>query len=1420
MVTEAGPGAPPRPAPPRGPAALLNPTAPAATAEPAPHASAPHASAPAAPARTASDPSPPASAPLTDLQHAYWLGEQGAYDLSTPARLCVDWELPGLDATALRRALDACAARHPMLRVRVGDDGTQSVDGTAPIPLTVRDATGPDPRAADSEPEQAPGPAPRAADAMDEQDPGPDPRQTEAVDERDPGPGRAESRWRAWRTEALDSLPPLSEGPPLAALLVRMPGRVRLTLVLRLFAFDAASVGILVRDLAAFYRDPHLRLPAPEASFLDFARREERRTGRARREAEAYWAARVPDLPGPPDLPLAAGGAPAGSASFRRHGWTLSAERSGRLRGRAHARGLSVNAVLCSAYAGALALFSGGQETFTLTVLASRRPAAPGHAEVVGNYGTTVALAVPAAPGASFGERARLLQRRLHEAYGHSSVSAVEVLRRMKARADGAPALLPVVFASSIGLPGGGPGQRREDPGAATLPGTRALGGALHTPQVWIDHQVYEDEDGRIGCTVDLVEDVFPEGFGAGFLATYRQWLDDLTEDEDRWDRPLRPVLPEPLTAARRAANATGRPLPDRLLHDGFDARCREHPERTAVVQGAERVSYGDLRAEAAALAGRLAAAGTRPGDLVAVRAARSRAQIAAVLAVLYAGGAYVPLAPATPARRLADVIDHAGIRFALTDDPDGFAPLPGVLALDLRATAGPEPAAPPPPVVSPADLAYVIYTSGTTGEPKGVAIEHRAAVNTIDDLLDRFRIGPGDRTLQLSSLGFDLSVFDVFGTLAAGGTLVLPPADGGGPPDPAAWTACVREHGVTVWNSVPALLDMALHAGHPHGSLDSLRLVMLSGDWIPVGLPGQVREFAPDAVVAALGGATEASIWSNIHLAESAPPPDWTSVPYGTPLANQGFHVLDAALDHVPDWVAGDLVITGAGLARGYHRAPGQTAAAFRNHPETGERMYFTGDRARYRPDGTLEFLGRADTQVKIRGHRIELAEVATAAHGLPGVRTAVADVLGERPDQQRLALFLVCDPGVVRDSAERAALAEKAAERARDTLPPYMVPTEIVPLGELPVTANGKVDRAALRRLAGAAAPDSPDGDGGPPRPGTETLLAGVWESVLGVPVPGRDADFFRLGGTSLLAARMVGRIESACGVRPVLSGLFRHPTLAGQARLVDEERTDEPRCTAVLRQEPGAPRLVLFHPVGGGLLCYRDVVDALPGPRHVVGVQSPADAVEHGDGTDGVTAFATRYADELIAELGPGEAVFAGWSMGGVLALETARLLRGSPVEVTAVVAVDSFVAADPGHHVHSGPEAARAFLADLHGGTPPPGADGVPPELDAAYRAYLRNYRALLTHRPAPPKGPPVYVVRCADGAPDAFPGLLPLADHWRELPPGASVVDVPGDHFSVMDPLRRGPLADLLTPHGPAPEPPANPTPARDERGTP
>ncbi|MFI2214227.1 amino acid adenylation domain-containing protein [Streptomyces sp. NPDC020141] len=1341
---------------------------------------------------------PAVSAPLTDLQHAYWVGEQGAYDLSTAARLHLDWELPELDEAALRRALDACSARHPMLRARVRADGAQSVDANRPIPLIVRE------------------------DA--------------AEGERDP-----EARLRADRAEASAALPPLSEGPPLAAVLVRTPGAVRLTLVLRLFAFDAASVGILLRDLAAFHRDAGLRLPPPGASFLDFARREERRAGRARRDAEAYWAARIPELPGPPELPLAAGGPPPDSASFRRHVWTLDAGRSARLRSRARARGLSVNAVLCSAYASVLSRFC-GQDAFTLTVLASRRPATARHAEVIGNHGTTVALAVPPAPGASFAERARLLQERLHEAYGHSAVSGIEVLRRMKALGANAPELLPVVFASSVGLPGGGPAPDGGDTGAATgagsgperaeeppgLPGARPLGGALHTPQVWIDHQVYEDGPG-IGCTVDLVEDVFPEGFTAAFLAVHRQWLDLLTDAEDRWDEPIRPLLPEAQTAARRAANSTARPLPARLLHDGFDERRRRDPGRTALIHGAERVGYGDLWAEAAALAARLAAQGVRPGDLVAVRAAKGRRQIAAVLAVLHAGGAYVPLAPSTPPRRLAKVIRHAGIRLVLTDDPGGLGPDPGAPALDLRtATARTSPApAGPGHRASPDDLAYVIYTSGTTGEPKGVAVEHRAAMNTIDDLLERFALGPGDRTLQLSSLGFDLSVFDVFGTLAAGGAIVVP-ADGP-VPDPVEWTSLVREHRVTVWNSVPALLDMALHAGGPYDRLDSLRLVMLSGDWIPLGLPARIREHAPDALVAALGGATEAAIWSNIHLPGPRPLPGWTSVPYGAPLANQGFHVLDGELADAPDWVPGDLVITGAGLARGYHHAPEQTAAAFRRHPETGERMYFTGDRARYRPDGTLEFLGRADTQVKVRGHRIELAEVASAALELPGVRAAVADVLGERPDEQRLALFVACDP------ADRTGLAEKARAAARESLPPYMVPADVVLLDALPVTSNGKVDRAALRRAAAPAAARS--GAGSPPFPGTETVLAGIWEAVLGAPVNDRAADFFDLGGTSLLAARMVGRIETALGVRPVLSGLFRHSTLAGQARLVEEAGACPARCAAVLREEPGAPRLVLFHPVGGGLLCYRELVAALPEARHVVGVQSPPVRADEPDGRgdpgdrpapgDGVTALAARYAAELRAELAPGPVVFAGWSMGGVLALETARLLRDSPLDVTRVVALDSYVAAEPGAFVHTGPAAERAFLADLRGGSgtdrtaapdgDPPPERPLPPELHDPYRAYLANYRALLTHRPAPPQDVPVLAVRFRDSAPDAFPGLVPLTDHWRELPPGVRVQELPGHHFAVADPLRRGALADLLTPQRPATEKTAVPT-AREERG--
>jgi amino acid adenylation domain-containing protein/non-ribosomal peptide synthase protein (TIGR01720 family) len=460
-------------------------------------------------------------------------------------------------------------------------------------------------------------------------------------------------------------------------------------------------------------------------------------------------------------------------------------------------------------------------------------------------------------------------------------------------------------------------------------------------------------------------------------------------------------------------------------------------------------------------------------------------------------------------------------------------------------------PAIRPDPVGSPEDIAYIIHTSGSTGAPKGIAVQHAPAVNLIAWVNRSFGVGPGDRLLFVTSLCFDLSVYDIFGVLAAGGTVHVAPE--AALRDPAWQVRLLCEEPVTIWDSAPAALQQ-LAPLFPAPEDSPLRLVLLSGDWIPVRLPDQVRSAFPRARVVALGGATEATVWSNWYPVGEVDP-RWPSIPYGRPIPEARYHVLDAGMQPCPIGVPGDLCIGGRCLCVGYTGQVELTAAQFVPDPfapagEPGARLYRTGDRARFRRDGNLELLGRADQQVKVRGYRIEPGEIEVALLRHPRVRAAVVIAREDRPGDRILAAYVVPREGPPPHARElRTFLGER--------LPPYMVPSAFVTLEALPVTANGKLDRQALpapqRMLGESGAGDSANPPDGPPADPITELLAGLFAEVLGLDAVGVHDNFFTLGGHSLLATQLMSRVRAALQVEVPLRELFEAPTAAALARVV---------------------------------------------------------------------------------------------------------------------------------------------------------------------------------------------------------------------------------------------------------------------------
>ena len=708
-----------------------------------------------------------------------------------------------------------------------------------------------------------------------------------------------------------------------------------------------------------------------------------------------------------------------------------------------------------------------------------------------------------------------------------------------------------------------------------------------------------------------------------------------------------------------------------------------------------------------------------------------------------------------------------------------------------------------------------MIYTSGSTGRPKGAMLNHQGPVNTITEINRDCRITADDVLFGVSSLCFDLSVYDIFGALRAGATLVLPDP---GPPDPAAWTRAVRDHHVTVWNSVPAVMQLfAEEAEASHLRFPHLRTVLLSGDWIPLSLPDKIRAIAPHARIIALGGATEASIWSIAHPIETIDPA-WTSIPYGKPLPNQTWHILDDQGRDTPTWVTGELHIGGTGLALGYWGDPQRTDTAFRPHPRTGQRLYRTGDLGRYLPNGDIEFQGRADFQVKIQGFRVEPGEIEHTLLEHPGVeQAAVVARTTDNGTSRQLAAYITTHPTPHHHTPTPADLLAHLTRR----LPTYMVPTHLVLLDELPLTPNGKLDRNALQHLTPTPTGDNTETSAGTrastatrtatraatgggareytaPRDALETDLARIWESVLGQRPVGVHDDFFDLGGQSFTALRVLGQAAHRFGRRLALGALLEHRTVAELAQLLRQPQGPDQDWSPLvrLREEPGTNPWWFVHPAGGNVVCYRELAHHLPGSFHAFQAPGPAGG---GQPLNQVRDLAALYLRALRQTRPQGPYRLGGWSSGAVIALEMTRLLEQDGETVEHLLVIDAPAPLRP--RTVTPEQLQHWFTQDQ----PPTTTPQTQADLDATRAVFTGIVTACNTyHCPTRALNAPITLVRARDGAVSEF------ADHphttspdwgWSHLTAGRTrTTHLTGTHHTLLTHPHVAALARAITQH--------------------
>ncbi|WP_374338371.1 amino acid adenylation domain-containing protein [Leeia sp.] len=1051
--------------------------------------------------------------PLLDMQQAYWIGRQG--DDQTGMHYFMERSGQGLDLPTLQRAWETLLQRHDMLRVVIRDDQQQV--------LPIQTGVG----------------LPQCEDWSG---------QTEAAWQ----PALAQLRERLMHRKA-----DLAQWPQHEVWLCLLPeGRFHLLMSLDIWCIDGQSIQTLLGELALACLSPAALPPVPGLAFRDYALACKAFERSAKYQADlAWWQARLPTLPAAPALPLVTQGEGGRiPARFARCETRLSEAETRQLRQLVSEQGLTLAALLATCYSEVLARWSGCWHFVLNMPRFNRMPVHPDIHRVLGEFASFNLLEVRLHAEHSLGERVRALQQQLWQDMEHDAVSGVRVLREWNQLSGGSqPAPAPIVFTSLPELAMGADNIGRE---------VAILGDVVQslsqTPQVWLDCQYYQ-EAGQLRLNWDYLAERFPQGMVDamfdGFVALVRQLAAGGDTAAALLNASPALALPEAQRARRVALNQTDQAFPWRPLAQRMVTNCQAKAARMAVITESRVWTFAELQTRALALADHL----QHEDGRVALVLSKGGEQLVAVMACVLAGRSYLPLDVEQPLARLNHILDRAGVSLVLCDEAhaDTAWPVPSLNTVDWPLAGEVVPAALPGWQASPDAETYVLFTSGSTGEPKGVPVLQRGVCNVLDDQQSWLGLGPADRIFAISALHHDMSVPDVYGCLTLGASLLMPSQ--AARRHPAVWLQMMQQYPVQYWNSVPALLQMLLTQAEAEGvRLAGLTRVTLGGDWVAAELVQQLWQHLPELTVYSVGGPTEITVW-NIHHRITAQDVASGRIPYGRPMANARYHVLNERDEACPDWVVGELVCAGIGLSPGYLDPALPGFAPIRG---LEDHAYRTGDLGRVLPSGEIEFIGRRDQQFKLNGYRIEPGEIEAVLQRHPQVERAVV----VKPEGQ--AFLLAWIEGTVALYTLR--------DFAANWLPAPMVPQRWQYCEEWPLTGNGKLDRRALAAPALLQTERTSEALQGE----MEHWLAAQWADLLRRPVLDRQTNFFHAGGDSLLAVQLAARIRQRWQVVLPLQRLFAAAVLHDLAHWLAGEQANVEPASNTLEHFP--PRQALAAPL----------------------------------------------------------------------------------------------------------------------------------------------------------------------------------------------------------------------------------------------